>query len=147
MSTNLNFEKFAQDAHEYVNYLANELGHPEEKERVLKIWRAVMHTVRDRIHLGESFQVIAPLPMIFKGIYVENWKFSEKPTKDYDTVEEMKDEVKAHQAQYGEEDFPWKRPTEDIIAITLNSLGRFMHDQQLKHLKGQLPKEIQELVR
>jgi uncharacterized protein (DUF2267 family) len=146
MAENLSFEKFAQDAHEYVNYLAGELGHPEEKERVLTIWRAVMHTVRDRIHLGESFQIIAPLPMIFKGIYVEDWKFSEKPPVRFQTIEEMKQEVKKVQNRYGEEDFPWKKPTEDIIAVTLNSLKRFIHEEQLQHLKLQLPKEVQELV-
>ena len=79
MATRLGFEKFAREAHEYINFLAEQLGHPEEKERALILWRAVMHSVRDRIHIGESFQIMAPLPMIFKGIYAEDWKFSEKP--------------------------------------------------------------------
>lgn len=76
----MDFEKFAQDTHEYVheyvNVLATNLGHPEEQNRVLIIWRAVMHNIRDRISLGEYFQILAPLPMIFKGIYVEGWKYS-----------------------------------------------------------------------
>lgn len=146
MNTNLSFEKFAQDAHEYVNELASDLGHPEEKDRVLIIWRAVMHNVRDRIHIGESMQIIDPLPMIFKGIYVENWKYSEKPPKDFASMEQMKNEVKGMQQQYGEEDFPWKKPTEEIIAITLNSLKRFMNEAQLNHIKEQFPKEIQEKI-
>lgn len=146
MATHLNFEKFAQDAHEYINYLATELGHPDEKERVLKIWRAVMHTVRDRIHMGESLQLIAPLPMILKGIYVEDWKYSEKPAKKFETIEEMKDQVKEIQRRYGEEDFPWSKSTEEIIAITIHSLKRYMHEEQLQHLKNQLPKKVQELV-
>ena len=146
MATNLKFEKFANEAHEYVNRLAEDLGHPEEKERVLMIWRAVMHTVRDRIHLGESFQVMAPLPMIFKGIYAEDWKYNEKPPLDYKTVEEMKEEVKAVQSRYGEQDFPWQKSTEEIIAITIDSLQKFMSESQLKHLKDQMPKEVQEVV-
>lgn len=105
-----------------------------------------MHTVRDRIHLGESFQLIDPLPMIFKGIYVENWKYSEKPPKDFTSIEEMKEEVKAIQAQYGEQDFPWKKSTEEIISITINSLDKFMQGSQLQHIKDQLPKEVKELV-
>lgn len=144
--SNLNFESFAQDAHQYVNELAQELGHPEEKSRVLKIWRAVMHTVRDRIHLGESFQLMDPLPMIFKGIYVENWKFTEKPPLDYSTLEEMKTQVKNLQAGYGEEDFPWKKSTEDIIAITLGSLRRFLKGNQLEEVINQMPKEIKEFL-
>lgn len=146
MATNLSFEKFAQEAHEYVNELAQELGHPEEKERTLIIWRSVLHTVRDRIHFGESLQLMDPLPMIFKGIYVQNWKYNEKPPKDYDTIEEMSNEVKNLQEQYGERDFPWKKSTEEIITITINSLKRFMDESQLQHIKDQMPKEVKELV-
>src|SRR5690606_22422691 len=114
-NSDLSFEKFAQDAHHYINDLANQLGHPEEKSRVLIIWRSVMHTVRDRIHMGEAVQIIAPLPMIFKGIYVEGWKYSEGPPLNYEGIEEMKEEVKRRQAQNGEEDFPWSISTEKII--------------------------------
>lgn len=146
MANNLSFEKFANEAHEYVNRLAEDLGHPEEKERVLMVWRAVMHAVRDRIHIGESLQVMDPLPMIFKGIYVQNWKFHEKPPLDYDTIEEMKNDVKAIQKTYGEQEFPWKKSTEEIISITIDSLKRYMSESQLQHLKGQMPKEVQKLV-
>src|SRR5690606_41980292 len=105
--TDLNFEKFSNEAHHYINQLAEELGHPEEKNRVLIIWRSVMHTVRDRIHLAEAFKILAPLPMIFKGIYVEGWNSSEKPPWDYDGMEELKEEVKGRQLKTGEEDFHW----------------------------------------
>lgn len=146
MASNLSFDKFAKEAYDYVGNLASDLGHPEEKERVLIIWRAVMHTVRDRIHLGEAMQIMDPLPNIFRGIYAENWKYSEKPPKNYSSIEEMEEEVKILQAQYGEEDFPWKKSTEEIISITINSLSRFLQDEQLHHLRDQLPKEVKELV-
>lgn len=142
----LSFDKFAQEAHHYLNELAEQLGHPDEESRVLKIWRSVMHSIRDRIHLGEAFQVIDPLPMIFKGIFVENWKFSEKPPLDYQSLEQMKEEVKKRQAGLGEQDFPWSKSTEEIIAITLHSLSRFLGEEQLQHLTGQLPGEIKEYL-
>lgn len=145
-NANLNFESFAQDAHKYINELAEELGHPEEKNRVLIIWRSVMHTVRDRIHLGESFQIIDPIPMIFKGIFVQNWKYSEKPHLNYETIEEMKNQVKDLQALHGERDFSWSKSTEEIISITINSLKRFMPEGQLEHIIGQMPKEIKEYL-
>lgn len=145
-NTSLNFESFAQDAHEYINQLAADLGHPEEKNRVLQIWRAVLHTVRDRIYLGESFQIMDPLPMILKGIYVQHWKFSEKPPLQYETLEEMKTEVKNLQARFGEEDFPWEKSTEEIISITLESLRRFLQGKQLDDVINQMPKEIKEYL-
>lgn len=146
MTTDVNFENFAQDAHEYLNDLARELGHPGEKDRALILWRAVMHTIRDRIHPGESIQLLAPLPMIFKGIYVEDWKYSDKPAWKFDTIEEMKQQVKKLQERYGEKDFSWNEPTEELISRVIHSLKKFMHEDQLQHLKGQLPKELQQLV-
>ena len=143
---NLNFESFAHDAHKYVNELADELGHPEEKNRALIIWRSVMHTVRDRIHLGESFQIIDPIPMIFKGIFVQSWKYSEKPPLHYETIEEMKNHVKDLQALHGEREFPWSKSTEEIISITINSLKRFIPEGQMEHIIGQMPKEIKEYL-
>lgn len=145
-NTNLNFETFLQDAHEYVNGLAIKLGHPEEKQRVLQIWRAVMHSIRDRIDMGEAFQVMDPLPMILKGIYVQNWKYNEKPPLNYNSLEEMKTQVKQLQKQFGEEDFPWSKSTEEIISETFFSLKQFMGEAQLDHLIGQMPKEIQEYL-
>lgn len=142
--SNLSFDKFAKDAHHYIKKLATELGHPEEKDRTLILWRAVMHTIRDRIHIGESLQVIDPLPMIFKGVYIEGLKYSEKPPLDYDSLEQMKNLVKKHQNMYGEEDFPWSKPTEELIAITLNSLKEFISENQLSHIIDQMPGEIKE---
>ena len=146
MATHINFETFAQDAHEYVNELAQELGHPNEPERALTLWRAVMHSIRDRIHPGESIQLLAPLPMIFKGIYVEDWKYSEKPEWKFSTIQEMKQQVKTIQERYGETDFSWSEPTEELISRVLHSLKKYIKEDQLQHLKGQLPKELQQLV-
>lgn len=145
-ASDLNFKKFAQEAHTYINDLAEDLGHPEEQNRVLIIWRSVMHTVRDRIHQGEALQIIAPLPMIFKGIYVEGWKYSDKPQLTYESIEEMKEEVKRLQARNGEENFPWFLSTEKIILITLNSLCKFLDKAQLKQIANQLPAEIKEYL-
>ncbi|SDG64189.1 DUF2267 domain-containing protein [Psychroflexus sediminis] len=146
-NSNLSFDKFAKDANLYIKKLALDLGHPEEKDRTLRLWRAVMHTIRDRIHIGESLQITEPLPMIFKGIYVEGLTFSEKPSLSYDTLEEMKDQVKKHQDMYGEEDFSWSKPTEELVAIVLNSLKDFMSENQLSHIIEQMPKEIKESLK
>lgn len=56
----------------------------------------------------------------------------------------MKNQVKKHQNDYGEQDFSWSKPTDELIVITLNSLKDFMSKNQLNHIKGQMPKEIKE---
>jgi uncharacterized protein (DUF2267 family) len=143
---NLNFDKHYHEVNTYVNQLAEELGHPEERRRSLIIWRAVMHSIRDRIHLSESFDLISQLPLILKGIYVDQWEYSSSPPKDFQTVEEMKDEVKRTQAQFGEEDFDWKISTEDIISRTIDSLKVYFSEGQLEHIRAQLPEDVKNLV-
>ena len=51
----LPFDKYAQEAQAFLNKLSEDLGHKEEKQRTLIILRAVLHTVRDRITIAESF--------------------------------------------------------------------------------------------
>lgn len=142
----LNLENHIQEVNEYINHLAEELGHPKEKQRVMIIWRAVMHTIRDRIQISESFDLISPLPMILKGIYTLGWKYTETPPYDFTTIEQMKTQVKALQNQYGEQEFGWSKPTDEIISIVLDSLQKYLPEGQIEHIRNQLPQQIKSLV-
>lgn len=140
--SDLGIGKYFHELHDYVNQLSRDLGHPEEKKRVMIIWRAVMHTIRDRISISESLDLISPLPMILKGVYTMGWKYSETPPYDYNTIEQMKDQVKELQDKYGEQEFDWQKSTEEIISITLNSLKRYFTEGQMDHIRAQLPEEV-----
>lgn len=145
-SSNIQLDKYLHETHAYINQLSDDLGHSEEKQRVMIVWRAVMHTVRDRITISESLDLLSALPLLLKGWYVTGWSYSEKPPLDYQSVEQMKTLVKAHQNQYGEDEFDWKIPTEEIISITLKSLDRYFSEGQMSHIRGQLPPEIKQIV-
>jgi uncharacterized protein (DUF2267 family) len=145
MSNPVNFENSANEAYAFINKLAQALGHPEEVNRSYIILRAVLHVIRDRITISESFDLISQLPLLLKGVYVEGWKYYEKPPLNFQKIEEMKEEVKKHQEQYGEVKFDWQRSTEEIIAITLDTMKRYFSNGQIEHIKGQMPKEVQEL--
>ena len=139
-------EKFVHEVNDYVNQLAIDLDHPNEQKRVLIIWRAVMHSIRDRITISESFDLIAPLPLILRGIYTTGWKYTESPPYDYTTVEQMKEQVESLQNQYGEQEFDWSRSTDDIISIVLDSLERYYTEGQMDHIRSQLPEDLKSLV-
>ena len=144
--TNSNFERQIHEANRYFNLLAEKLNHPEEQQRAFIIWRAVMHTLRDRMAISESLDLISQLPVILKGYYVDQWSYSETPPETYDTIEGMKNKVKNLQDRYGETDFDWKQPTEKIISITINSLREYLSEGQLQHIRAQMPAEVKELV-
>ena len=142
----LNFQKYAQEGQSFINDLAKELGHPEEVARTGIVLRAVLHTLRERITISESFHLLSQLPMFLKAIYVDKWKFSEKPL-DIKTKEEFIAEVERHQHQYGEMEFSWNKSTEEIIQIVLSSLGKYVSEGEFGDIVAQLPEKIKELFR
>jgi len=110
------------------------------------IWRAVMHTIRDRIQISESLDLISPLPLILKGMYTLGWKYTETPPYTYETIEQMKTRVKNLQSQYGEQEFDWGKSTDEIISIVMDSLERYCTEGQMDHIRGQLPQEVKQIV-
>jgi uncharacterized protein (DUF2267 family) len=140
----INFQKYAQEGQSFVNDLAAELGHPEEVARTGIVLRAILHTLRERITISESFHLSSQLPMFLKAIYVDKWKFSEKPL-DIKTKEEFVAEVERQQQQYGEMEFSWSKSTEEIIQIVLSSLGKYISDGEYEDIIAQLPENIKEI--
>ena len=141
----LQFDRYAQDTNTFVSKLAKDLGHPEETGRTGIILRAVLHTLRDRITISESLNLLAQLPMFLKAVYVENWKYSERP-KSYHKLDDFITEVKKHQEQFGESDFDWKISTREIVRIVMENLKPYISAGEREDLKAQLPEEMEEIV-
>ncbi len=141
----ISFEKFAQEGNEYLNELAADLGHPNEKGQTSILLRAVLHALRDRITISQSFHLLAQLPMFLKGIYVEQWKYREKPLA-LDSLEAFKDAVKKEQAKFGEREFNWNQSTEELIRMVFTSLGtRYLTEGELEDIVSQMPEDLKEL--
>ncbi|WPP49795.1 DUF2267 domain-containing protein [Catalinimonas niigatensis] len=75
------FNKHAQEGNIFLSDLAKELGEPDNLQKAERILKVVMHTLRDRITLEESFQFTAQLPLFLKEVYVSEWKYRKSPVK------------------------------------------------------------------
>lgn len=138
------FDKFAQEGNEFLHELANDLGHPEELDKTMILLRATLHTLRDRITIAESFDLLSQLPLVLKGVYTEHWKYREKPEK-YNSYEEFTAVVKEEQRLHGETEFDWSESTDELVKTVFSTLHRkYISEGQLEHVIGNLPKEIQE---
>lgn len=142
----LNFLKYAEEGQHFVNNLAADLGHPEETGRTGILLRAVLHVLRERLTIAESFNLISQLPMALKGIYADNWIYHEKPHK-MKTKEEFAEEVEKHQAQYGEQAFSWNKPTEEIIQIVFRALNKYISQGEMEDIIAQMPLELKSFFR
>jgi uncharacterized protein (DUF2267 family) len=137
----INFDKYAQEGNAYINNLSEKLGHPEEKGRTGILLRAVLHTLRDRITMAESLNLLAQLPAFLKVVYVDNWKYKEKPESLKDR-EEFLSKVEEHQNLYGEQEFSWNKSTEELTAIVLESLHEYLTEGEIKDVMAQLPEDL-----
>ena len=142
----VNFDKYAQEGNLYLKELAEKLGHPDEKGRVSIIMRAVLHTLRERLTISESFNLMSQLPMFLKAIYVDNWKYREKPAKIKD-INDFTAEVEKYQSQYGEQEFDWKKPTDEIVKIVFNSLYSYISKGEAEDVLAQFPEELEPLIK
>ncbi|MDF9797748.1 uncharacterized protein (DUF2267 family) [Catalinimonas alkaloidigena] len=138
-----NIDKFAQEGHTFVHELSNELGHSGEDEAISRLLRSVLHVLRDRITMSESLDLLAQLPMFLKAVYVEQWKYREKPLK-FESMEEFCQHVKDEQSRMGESDFQWNEPTDELVKRTFVALRKYLTQGEAKHVIDQLPKDIKE---
>jgi uncharacterized protein (DUF2267 family) len=137
----LNFDKYAHEGNSFIKELARNLGHPDEIGRTGIVFRAVLHTIRDRLSIGESLDLISQLPMFLKGIYVDNWEYREKPVR-IKSQEDFFTEVERYQEKYGEQKFDWNLSTGEIIDIVFTTLGRYVSEGEAEDIIAQLPEEL-----
>lgn len=139
------FDEYLNDANRFINELSKDLGHPEEQIQTIRILRAVLHTIRDRISIPESLDFMSQLPMMLKAFYVEQWTFHEQPPLHYEDIEGFAAAVKNQQARLGETNSDWKEPTVELVQKTLNALRKYVSEGQAIHVMGQMPEGVREL--
>jgi uncharacterized protein (DUF2267 family) len=66
----LNFEDYQTKANTWLHKVAEHLGVPD-RNQAGRIFRAVLHALRDRLPAGEAAHLGAQLPIIWKGIYYD----------------------------------------------------------------------------
>ena len=137
----INFDKYAQEGNTYLNNLADEMGHSDEKERVGTLLKSVLHALRDRITIEGSLNLLAQLPSFLKTVYVENWTYRENIER-LKTKEEFLGKVEENQLQFGEQNFEWNQSTEELVGIVLGSLSEYISEGEIEHIMAQLPEEI-----
>jgi uncharacterized protein (DUF2267 family) len=139
------FEKFRGEYIDFVRTLASDLNHPEDENKVGRVLRAVLHTLRDRLTVQQSFHVLAQLPMFLKLDFIEGWKYHEKPIK-YSSIEEFTEAVKEEQSLLGERNFDWEESTEEIVNTVFNSLKKYLDEGTFQKIYIEFPASLHPLL-
>ena len=140
----LHFEKFAEDAHHFVREVAIEMQ-SDNLQKALRITKAVLHALRDRLPADSAIEFGQGLPMLIKGIYFDQYDVSETPVI-IRSQQGFIDFVREKNAQMADVDF--LDPQDVIIALqsVFAVLENTLDYYQVKQVKQQLPKEIQHLI-
>lgn len=137
-------EKFISEQNEFMKELATHLGHTDDERQVERVLRATLHILRDRLTMQQSLHLLSQLPAFLKLMYVEGWKYHEKPTK-YRTLIDFKEAVKDEQFHLGERDFDWNESTAKIAATIIDSLKKYISEGEIRDILSELPSELHSL--
>lgn len=87
----LDFEKYVSKGNEFINSLDTALG-SKGREHASRVLRSIFRALRSRLSPEQSIHLLAQLPIILKGVYVDGWKWhkGERPIENlYDFLHEM----------------------------------------------------------
>lgn len=139
-----NFNKHVQKGNEFVNEVARELGIPNNQDKALRILKAVLHTLRDKISPEESLQMIAQLPLFIKAIYVDGWRISGKHEK-MRKMEDFLEAVIRRGGIAGEDDFPTPNRTEAAVRDVFHILRQHVSEGEIVDIIRIMPIDLRQL--
>lgn len=140
----VNFEKYAAAGNAFLNEVADELGRAD-KDSAGRILRAVLHALRSRLTIAQSFHLMAQLPMILRAVYVDGWKISEGPDKSIRSVEDLVEAVGDQPGLHPLEDFPNPAKTRQAIWAVFRVLKRHISQGESKDVQGELPAALAQM--
>ncbi|AMS42126.1 MULTISPECIES: DUF2267 domain-containing protein [Aminobacter] len=131
-----NFSHSAQQAQQWVNELAADLGWPENLSH--RLMRAVLQALRDWLSPEEAADLSSQLPEMIRGIYFEGWDPAKSPAVERD----KRDFVLRISKSLNEQ------PEVDIeegIAAVFRLLDRHLSHGEIVQVKNSMRKSLRHL--
>ncbi len=134
-------DKYTQEAHSFLHKVAAELNNGNDIRHAGRVTVSVLHTLRDSISPEESMHLIAQLPMILKGVYVDGWDFSKRMIKK-DTVEDFLDYLRLQNLSTSDRDFADNEQARKNVVAVLRVIKNYVSEGEIRHVKQQLPEPV-----
>lgn len=125
-----------QQTQEWLKELRDDAGLADETE-ALKVLRAVLHQLRDRLSREEATDLGAQLPLLIRGLYYEGWRSGRHPDRTR-TREAFLDAVKVRL-------LPHRQPPEPMVRTVFAVLAHHCDPGEISDVIEQLPAEIKQL--
>lgn len=140
----MDFNKYAAKGNKILDEIAIELGFPGDRDLSGRIFRAVLHTLRERLTTQESFHLIAQLPMALKAVYVDGWVYQEKPFRIKHIGEFIRNVIH-EDSPAGHHDISTAKDGENAIRAVLKVIRRHVSEGEIKDILASIPEELHPL--
>ncbi len=141
----MNFKQYAQKGEEFINLAAEELGYPDNTDKAGRVVRAVLHALRNRLVLDESFQLMAQLPMALKAVYVDGWDPKREPQR-INQMQDFLEEIQNEDKRAGAYDFTDLNEVESSAKAIFRTLAHYVSEGELRDIAAQLPQDVKSLI-
>lgn len=135
----MNFDNYVKDAKTWTHELCSYLG-IEDENKANRIFRAVLHAIRDRIPTGEALHFGAQLPILWKGVYYDGFSMHEPVRIRHE--DEWLEFIRTKDAFAGEADFPTLDHTYYAFQDVMAFLRDHISEGQYNQIAQALPSEI-----
>lgn len=139
----MKFDQYVEKANQFVKEVARELGTPADTDHAYRVMTSVFHTIREILSPQESLHLISQLPMILKGVYVNEWQL--KPKNKIRTMDEFIECLMLQNPRTAAEDFGEDEKAKNKTRAVLHVFKRHVSVGEIQDIIDQFPMELAEL--
>lgn len=140
----LNFNSYQHEAELLLQQVAAELG-TGSRDQAGRILRTVLHALRDRLTPQDAAHFAAQLPIIWKGIFYDQYRPIEVPVK-IRQPQDWIDFIRAKDGLAGNFDFPYDQDVLLAFHAVVRALQFFMSPGTVEKALEHLPHQLRELA-
>lgn len=139
----MNLAHYTEKANDFVRDVAFELGDIKNEPRAWRVTGAVFHTLRERLPVEESFDLLSQLPILLKGVYVDGWNPSRK-VEPIRTAAEFIERVKQKERFLAPHDLGEGEEAKKAVGAVFRTLKRRISKGEADDIKSSLPEHLRE---
>jgi len=140
----LNFDQYSAKGKEFLKKASVNMQVEYDENVAGRIVRAVFHALRDQLSPEENLQLLAQLPTVLKGVYVEGWKFS--PKHRIRQAGEFFDEVRKHLGTTAAHDLGNDAMARQRISGVFEAMADYVSEGEMEDVCSQLPPDLKKMV-
>ena len=137
------FDEWFHKAHEFLHDVMKEIEVDDER-KALRITKAILHALRDRLDPREGKDFAAQLPMVFKAVWCEGWDPTRGPDKSIKRKEEFLERIMKEPGLVST-DIKDLAEAEKYTRGVFRAIKKHVTWGEIEDVINELPEEIREL--